>query len=147
MFYFIAAVIFSTEFIWSASAINLLFIAGNTFIYYLSQQRLDVAEQSSPLRNALKCSIQSVLVITLCGWITQDRYLTMFYRERDIQQYKKQITKNFNAQSDAVIVVKSDEKPEVQDDMLLYEDLPICPYVNNHSIELFGIDLAKVSNC
>ena len=82
MFYIVAAIL-STEFIWSVTGINIIFIFGNLFVHYLSTLRLDSGHSGLAL-NDIECLIQAVPTITLLSWIIQDNYLTMFYRERDL---------------------------------------------------------------
>ena len=44
-------------------------------------------------------------------------------------------------------MVKPNQNASTHEFFQLYEDLPTCPYANDYSKELFGMDLAKISNC
>ena len=87
----------------------MLHVAGNTFIFYLSQSRLDVHSDKGLFTNAIKCSIASVTVVTFCGWLIQDTYLTMFYSDKKIKKGREQLLKVLNSSSDSIVIIKSDQ--------------------------------------
>ena len=80
MFYFIAAVILSTNFIWTIPLTTPIFMVGNIYLHFLNAEVFELEGWRMIIICALKSGLQPLLVVTMCSWIIADREMSAFFK-------------------------------------------------------------------